>query len=101
NAAGNETNILKKYNAKYMNSLVTAKQAEIDSIQDSIDAKDIEIIALRNILAIENNFTVQQIQERNQFIIEKEWIDQNYIDAKDLYNDAQVKFEQLKNPQTV
>jgi hypothetical protein len=79
---------------------VDNKQDEIDSIQTNIDYINGLIIDLRNYIAIENNFTPALLAERNQFIIEKEWSDENYIDDKQLYQDALVKFEDIKRPQT-
>jgi hypothetical protein len=58
-----------------------------------------QIIALKNEIAIENNFTSDQIIERNQFIIEKEWSDEAYIDSQDLYDEAWDKFEDIREPQ--
>jgi len=77
------------------------KNAEIDIINDAIDDINIDISELRYLISIENNFTEEEIQERSLFIIEKEWIDQNYDNAEDLYTDALIKFEELSLPKTV
>ena len=77
------------------------KNAEIDVINDAIDDINIDISELRYLISIENNFTESEIEERSLFIIEKEWIDQNYDNAEDLYADALIKFEELSSPKTV
>ena len=77
------------------------KNAEIDIINDAIDDINIDISELRYLISIENNFTESEIEERSLFIIEKEWIDQNYDNVEDLYTDALIKFEELSLPKTV
>ena len=80
---------------------INTKQGEVNAINSTITSIQNQISELQDSLSIENNFTPQQIYERNQFIIEKEWSDSNYTNAQDLYNTAVKKFEDLKNPQTV
>jgi phage minor structural protein len=80
---------------------IDAKQAEIDSVNADITTIDNNIATLQSELAIENNFTADQIKERNMFIIESEWSDDNYFEEQSLYIDAQKYFEILKQPQTV
>jgi hypothetical protein len=99
--AGNESTIINTYNDNYKQSQINTKQAEIDTVKTDIANVDTQINNLRNTLAIENNFTPTQITERNQFIIERTWSDSNYIDTKELYNDAIKKFEDLKIPNEV
>lgn len=55
--------------------------------------------AIKADLDIENNFTVDQIKERNRFIVEKEWSNDNIVKPKDLYNEAVKKFAKMKEPQ--
>jgi len=80
---------------------IGTKQNEVNAINSTITSIQNQISELQDSLSIENNFTPQQIYERNQFIIEKEWTDTNYTNAQDLYNTAVKRFEDLKNPQTV
>jgi phage minor structural protein len=97
-AQNNDEDILSKYNDDYKQAQINAKQAEINDILNQIQSIDTQIQNLKNELAIENNFTPELIQERNQYIIERVWTDENYIDAKELYDDAIKKFEELKSP---
>lgn len=97
-AQGTSTTQLKQQrNSKQLE--IEDKLAEINNVDDEIDDVDSQIADLKNILAIENNFAPEQIIERDQFIIEKEWRDENYIDEMDLYNEAMRRFEQLREPQ--
>src|SRR5690606_35537052 len=45
------------------------------------------------------NFTPEQLQELNMFIIEEEFIDDRFIDDKDLYEEAKKRFDEVKIPQ--
>ena len=82
------------------------KQAEVDAKQSEIDAVNLEItnitnqmIVVRDLLSIENNFTSEQIIERNQFIIEKELTNSNYTSSLDLYNFALEEFDKICKPE--
>lgn len=82
---------------------IQAKQSELNAQENRvIKAKDDlqgvlnEIITLKNILAVENNFTVNQLKERNQYIIEKEWQDTNIDNAEDLLAEGIKIFEEVK-----
>jgi phage minor structural protein len=99
-ANGDDTTLLEQEKANKQAEIDT-KQTEIDLVNTDIATIDNNIATLQSELAIENNFTADQIKERNMFIIESEWSDENYIDSKMLYTDAQKFFEILKQPQTV
>lgn len=77
---------------------ISSKEAEVNSQQAVIDGIDDEIATFRSQISVENNFTFEQIKERNKYIIEREWSDTNYIDAKDLYDEAKVRFEEIISP---
>ncbi|WP_299831181.1 hypothetical protein [uncultured Metabacillus sp.] len=77
---------------------VNKKQSEVDKVQSEIDLINANISALKNLLSIENNFTPEQIQERNNYIIEKTWSDDNYSEVQELYDDAKVKFDEIRKP---
>jgi phage minor structural protein len=97
---GDDTNLLEQQKADKQ-AEIDAKQTEIDSVNADITTIDNNTATLQSQLAIENNFTADQIKERNMFIIESEWSDDNYIDDQMLYDDALKFFEILKQPQTV
>lgn len=101
NTLGNESIIINKYVEDHKLMQIDAKQVEIDNKQTEIDNVDSQIFALRDFISIENNFTTEQIKERNQFIIEKEWSDDSYIDAQELYDVAVEAFEELKKPKSI
>jgi hypothetical protein len=87
---------------------LNAKQAEIDAKQAEIDALNViedgiqaNIDALRASLDASNFFTDELQLELVDYIIVKEWNDQNYINDEELYEDAIKYFEKLKTPQIV
>lgn len=90
-----------KIDKKNKEDEIIAKKSEITTIENNIANVDNQIEILRNEISIENNFTTEQIVERNQFIIEKEWSDENYIDDKELYEKAIEKFQEIREPQIV
>lgn len=91
-----------------LESQKAAKQTEISNKQDELDSKDAEISGveaeisiLRDEISVENNFTPEQIQERNKIIKEKTWEDSNYTDPQDLYDEAVLRMKEMKKPKTV
>jgi len=79
---------------------ISTKQVEITTVQSSIATVDSNITTLRNTIALENNFTAPQITELNQFIVEREWADENYIDDQELYEAAREQLNELNVPQS-
>lgn len=63
---------------------ISQKEAEIIVQEQYRQGVDNEILALKNLLSLSNNFTKELLEERNQYVIEKEWQDNNIIDPKDL-----------------
>ena len=98
-AGGNDlTGLNQEKNAKQ--NEINNKQTEINSVESSINNIDTQITNLQNEISIENNFTPEQIAERDQYIIMRTWSDPNYINDRELYIDAQRRFIELKQPKT-
>ena len=89
--------LISQRNAKQLE--IDAKQLEIDAVNAQIVIINGQITALQTTLSIENNFTPEQIQERNLFIIEKEATNNNYTNAQDLYNYGVKEFEKICKPE--
>lgn len=77
---------------------INTKRSEIDQINSGIDNIDNQILILKNEVAMENNFTADQLRELNQFIIEKEVINEYIDDPKVLLNWGKEEFEKIKTP---
>lgn len=77
-------------------SQVSSKEAEI-VIQEDLHLGVLnEINLLKVLLDINNNFRPEILDERNQFVIEKEWQDSNIEDPNDLLAEGMKVFEELK-----
>lgn len=96
---GNSTSALESQLATQA-SLVNSKKSEISSIESQTSSIDNQIASLRSQISVENNFTPNLIKERNYFIIEKTWEDDNFIDDKELYDEAIKRFSDMKKPKT-
>jgi len=68
-------------------------------VENLISNIENQITALQSTLSIENNFTADQILERNLFIIEKEATNSNYTNASDLYEYGKKEFEKICKPE--
>jgi phage minor structural protein len=99
-SAGNDTSDLKDdKNSKL--SEITSKQTEITTLQGQINTVDAQISTLRESIDMSNFINETLALELNDFIIEKEWSNQDYVDEKDLFEEAQRQFVKMKNPQFV
>lgn len=78
---------------------IDTKQSEIDNINADINNINSQIDIIKTEIAIENNFTQEQIIERDQFIIEKEITNQYITDDKELLNWGKQEFEKIQSPQ--
>lgn len=72
--------------------------AEANRAKETADG---EVARLQAIVSKEANFTPNLIEELKLYEIQKDWEDENYINAHDLYEDAKKKFEVVKNPKTL
>jgi len=75
---------------------IKIKETEIIAVRDNLNHEDF----LMNLLSVKldvNNFFPKRIaDERNQFVIEKEWSDSNITEAKDLLEEGLKVFEDYK-----
>ena len=102
NTSANEAVLIEKYSLEHKTEQVNAKQAEIDTVTASIATVDASILALRNTLSVENNFTEIELEELlSNFVIEKDFSDQNYTNPQTLYDDSLIAFEQIRKPQMI
>lgn len=96
---GNVSNVNQRISTKQ--NQLNNKQAEIDGVKASIANLDTQIASLRTEISIEHNFTPELIKERNLFIKEKSWRDNNYTRAEDLYQQGKEYLLQWSQPQVV
>ncbi|TVX86083.1 phage tail spike protein [Paenibacillus agilis] len=82
---------------------IVAKESEVKGKEAQITTQEVyyqdilhEINLLKVLLDIRNNFTSELIDERNQYIIEKEWQDSNIEKPEDLLKEGIKVFNELK-----
>lgn len=77
---------------------IGAKQSQINGIESNINSVNNSISTLRQTISIENNFTPEQIKERQRFVKEKVWSDESYINPEDLYEEGKAKLKRMSQP---
>jgi len=82
-------------------SQIDAKQSEIDTVKSQLNANQLEMNNLQELLKTENNFSNEEIMELNTYIIEKHWSDNNIINPEDLLKETKKAFDELRQPATV
>ncbi|WP_235847671.1 phage tail protein [Paenibacillus tuaregi] len=95
----NDAEIIERYSLDNKQNQIRLKQIEIDNMNLSIKQVKEQITTLQTLLLAGNNFTKEQLQELNYFVIEREFNDDKYIDDHDLYKAALEKFKELQQPQ--
>lgn len=78
---------------------INNKQKQVDDLDEELTLIELDIEYLREELDLENNFTSQQIAERNYYIIDGEWSDRNYFDVDDLYEQGAKILKKRREPE--
>lgn len=79
-------------------SQIESKESEIFMYTGNYNQKMAQIQQLKSELQLEKHFSPQLLKERNQYVIEKEWIADYHIDPYELYEDAKRKFQEYATP---
>jgi hypothetical protein len=96
--SGNESILIDKYNKDNKQDEINAKQSEIDSTNMQITTIENDISALQTLLSPSNNFTQEQLEEWENYIIEGTFSNSNYTNANDLMTDAKLELAKLQQP---
>jgi len=97
----NSAALIEKYCLDHKKMQIAAKRQEIAGVNEQIKALNASITSLRNQMAVESNFTAEQLTELKDYILEGTFSDEKYIDEHDLFKDAKEKFIELQRPQLV
>ncbi|MFJ8086912.1 phage tail spike protein [Lysinibacillus sp. NPDC095746] len=89
-------NLINQLNNKF--SEITAKESQISLLKNQQNTIENQISQLRETVKVENNFTVTQIQEWNDFIIEREHYNDSITDDEDLLEEAYEVFNEVRQP---
>lgn len=96
-ASGEPTEVLKQQKSD-KEAEISLKQSELDDINIQIQMIENDIQDLRNELSLENNFTPEQIKERNDYIVYGEWSDPNYFEVSELYEKGKKVMKKMREP---
>ncbi|UUV25843.1 MULTISPECIES: phage tail spike protein [Lysinibacillus] len=77
---------------------IASKNNEIDTIKASLKSIDDEIVVLKNTISIENNFTHEQIIERERFVNELVWSNTSIFEVDDLYEEGKKELLKVSQP---
>lgn len=77
---------------------ISNKQDEMNTVRANLTTNQNSITALMNSLALQNHFTQEQILERNNYIIVREYTNNNIITAQDLYDAGMKALDNLIYP---
>jgi hypothetical protein len=99
----NATNqeLLEKYNSSYITSLITPKRISSLAKKSELDAVNAQITQLKEDISIEKHLSSEQLNELDRFIIEKDYIDENLIDAQSLLVEGKKQLEERNKPQVL
>jgi len=97
--AGNDSAIVERYSLDNKENQINLKQIEVSNKLNQITDVQNRTKALQVLLDSEINFTSEQLQELNYYVIERDFNDDVYIDEQDLYDAAMEKFKELQVPQ--
>lgn len=87
------------YNYPMWTEKMNAKQIEIDAKNIQIQQTQAQIKQLQTDESIDGYFTAEELNELDQFIIEKEYSDENIIDAQTLLTEGQKQLSERNKPQ--
>lgn len=82
-------------------SEIQAQQIVVGTLKTEIARIIEDIEALQKEIETASGFTPELLDELNLYIIEKDWVDDRYIDPQELYEDGLKEFERLRQPKVV
>lgn len=77
---------------------VSNQRTKVLQIQNEILSIDDQLNALYASIAVQSNFTPQLQEELKLYTLEREWIDDRYIDPKELFEAGLEKFKEMRTP---
>ncbi|EML6324848.1 phage tail protein [Bacillus cereus] len=82
-------------------SALRTQQIILRSYRQRLNEVEDELYEMRDSLSLEYNFEPHLIEERNLYIIEKEWSDDRITDPEELYQAGKEAFKTLREPTMV
>jgi hypothetical protein len=95
------TELEDKFGIDKINSLIDSKQTAINTKQSELNSVTTSMNQLKTDLSIETHLTVDELNELDNFIIEKEYSDDNLIDANSLLEAGKKQLAERNIPQVL
>lgn len=89
-----------RYNSFVLIDKVLQEEGTIKQKETSIETVQQNLTSLRDQIAISSNFNDELIEERNRYVYEEYWIEENHVNSKELYEDALEQFKTINRPST-
>jgi hypothetical protein len=93
--------LLKKYSLPRIEKLVTSKQTELDNKEVEVNSVLSQMISLQGDLLIDNHLSDEILEELDSFIFEKDYTDENCIDAESLLLEGKKQLQERNKPQVL
>jgi len=77
---------------------IATKKSQIDNLNGQLTSIENQIKQLRESVKVENNFTLIQVDEWNEYIIEREHYNDSITDDEDLLEEAYSVFDDVRQP---
>ena len=82
-------------------SEIASQTIVVNTLKSEINSNNDRIETLRSRISNQAGFTSELKEELKSFIIEKKWSDDRYINAQELFDDANKRFQTLREPSVV
>lgn len=77
---------------------IDQKQSEIDNLNNQIQNIENKIQQLKDLVSYHNNFTPEQLIELNDYVFEKEFINDSIVNDIDLINEGRKYLDEINTP---
>ncbi|MEK4451300.1 phage tail protein [Paenibacillus sp. FSL L8-0506] len=91
--------IIERYSSDNKQMQINAKTIELNAEKSNLSVINGNIDTLYNQLSSESNFTPDQLYELADYIKEKDFRAEQYVDAKDLMKAGREKFDEIMSPE--
>lgn len=91
--------LISKYSLTRINALINSKQTDVNNKQSAVNSDQSQINSYQSDIDISNHLTADQLKELDQFIIEKDYTDDNCTDAQSLLNSGKAQLQTRNQPQ--
>lgn len=100
NTTGVQADIIAKYNAFPIIDSINELKKSLTSKDVQLKAVATELSYIHDLISVASNFSDELIKERDRYIFEEYWVEDNHVNPKELYEDALEQFKKINKPST-